>query len=120
MVKDATKAMDFSGAIPYLSTTRILNGGKSMKRLMSGSLAMVLAMLLAAPAQADEAEGYPQQGGGANNWQEFKQDVKEAGRNIGKTGKEVGLGVADGAKKGGKAVKEFFSPDNGGGKGSSK
>lgn len=90
-----------------------------MKGLMSCSLAMVLAMVLSAPVQADEAEGYPQQGGGASNWQQFKQDVKEAGRNIGKTGKEVGLGVADGAKKGGKSVKEFFAPDNGGGKGSS-
>ena len=91
-----------------------------MKRLMSGSLAVVLAMMLSATVQADEAEGYQQQGGGASNWQQFKQDVKEAGRNIGKTGKDVGLGVADGAKKGGKAVKEFFTPDNGGGnKGSS-
>jgi hypothetical protein len=88
-----------------------------MKRLMSGSLAVILVMALAAPVRAEE--GQQSQGNGGSGWTQFKQEVKQTGRDIGKTGKEVGLGVADGAKKGGKAVKEFFSPDNGGGKGSS-
>jgi hypothetical protein len=89
-----------------------------MANLMKCTLAIVLATVLAAPVQAEE--GQPSQGSGASGWQQFKQEVRQTGRDIGKTGKEVGLGVADGAKKGGKAVKEFFSPDNGGGKGSSK
>ncbi|HEY0719969.1 MAG TPA: hypothetical protein VGE50_01820 [Gammaproteobacteria bacterium] len=73
-----------------------------MKLGMSGLLAMAVTIILAMPVQAEE---------GKPNWQTFKQEVKQTGRDIGKTGKEVGLEIADGAKKGGKAVKEFFTSD---------
>ncbi len=79
-----------------------------MKYLMRGSLALVL--VFSVPVHAGEGP----------NWQTFKQEVKQTGKDIGKAGKEVGLGVADGAKKGGKAVKEFFTSDGGGGKGNAK
>jgi len=91
-----------------------------MKRLMSGCLAMALTMVLSVPVRADE--GQPQGSGSGGGWHQFKQDMKDAGHNIGQAGKEIGLGVADGAKKGGKAVKEYFAPDSGKGNkgGSSK
>jgi hypothetical protein len=90
-----------------------------MKQIVTASLAVVLAIGVSLSARADEGEAYTdgQKGG---NWQDFKKDMKEAGHNIGETGKEIGLGVADGAKKGSKAVKEFFTPDAGNGKGNSK
>ncbi len=96
-----------------------------MTRLINGCLAAVLAMILAAPVMAEE--GQPQGSGSSSGggWHQFTQDMKEAGHNIGQAGKEVGhnvgqagkevgLGVADGAKKGSKAVKEYFAPDSGG------
>jgi len=89
-----------------------------MKRITSSFLAILLTTMLGIAHAADEQTGNGQpQGTGngqpqGNGWHQFKQDMKEAGRNIGQTGKEIGLGVAKGAKEGSKAVKEYFAPDS--------
>jgi hypothetical protein len=93
-----------------LLTINERGGQYFMKWFVSGSLALMLSTVLAMPVSA---EGQSVRSG----WQQFKQDMKKGGREVKKTGKEVGHGIADGARKGGRAVKQLFTGDGGGSQG---